>query len=196
VQTFAYFSLSVIGIVVPRINRFFFSSVIGGIEQQATRKGYQTIICQTHELFANEKECLQALCRTRVAGIIMSLSAETTTYTHLRKLLEKQLPLVMFDRVYEPLSVPSVMIDDYRGAYQATAHLIENGCKRIVHLGGPQHLNNIYRNRYKGYCDALTAAGYEISSSLVFFDTLTKERGKEAMKEVLKKKSGRYICSK
>jgi len=89
VQTFAYFSLSVIGIVVPRINRFFFSSVIGGIEQQATRKGYQTIICQTHELFANEKECLQALCRTRVAGIIMSLSAETTTYTHLRKLLEK-----------------------------------------------------------------------------------------------------------
>lgn len=172
-----------IGIVVPRINRFFFSNVIGGIETIANQNGFNTVICQTHESFRKETDCIRELLKFRVDGIIISLSVDTKSYSHLRQVQQKGIPLIMFDRIGEDLDVNKVVIDDYDGAFQAVEHLIQQGCRKIAHLGGPQHLN-VYKNRFNGYADALKKHNIAINEKWIDFNALTRETGIEASKKI------------
>lgn len=121
----------------------------------------------------------------RVDGIISSISIETKQFGHFEQLITKGLPLVFFDRVCETLPTSKVMFDDYQGACLAMEHLIENGCRRIAHFSGPQHVN-VYRNRTRGYYDTLKKHGLETSESLVFEDAITRDEGCAAMQKIIK----------
>ncbi len=143
-----------IGVIVPHINRFFFSNVIGGIEMIANKNGFNTIICQSHDSYESEAACIQTLLNSSVDGIVMSLAMNTRSLVHLKQIKNKDIPFVMFDRVNDKAEVSSVVLNDYQGAYKATEHLIKMGYKKIAHLAGPQHIN-IYKDRFSGYCDAL-----------------------------------------
>ncbi len=176
-----------LGIIVPRINRFFFSNVISGIENIAHENKFNTIICQSYEQYEKEVESVKALLDARVDGIIISLSANTTQYTHIKEVMNRRVPLIMFDRVEEDLDVSKVIVDDYAGAFRATEHLIELGCRRIAHIAGPMHIN-VYKNRYLGYSDAMKKYNLAYLEDLVKYGMLTKEDGMKCMKEFLKMK--------
>jgi LacI family transcriptional regulator len=147
-----------VGMIVPRINRHFFSNVINGVESILNPAGYNLIVCQTEEKIAKEITNIKTLISNRVSGILLSLSTETNDYKHLLKVISSNIPLVLFDRVTDRLNVSRVENDDETASFEMTSHLIEQGCRNIYWMGGPRSLS-IYKNRFEGYTKALNAHG-------------------------------------
>jgi LacI family transcriptional regulator len=168
-----------IGVIVPRINRHFFSSVIDGIESHVSSQGFQVLISQTQESYEREKASIQAMINANVDGIILSVSLETRDSDHVQEIIRAGLPLVMFDRILEDVSSRAVVLDDFGGAYQAVCHMLDMGCKRILHLGGPSHVN-VYHERARGYVQAMNDRG---AAEFVKIEdnTLTKQTGYQSI---------------
>ncbi len=165
---------NVIGVVIPEIVHFFFSSVISGIEDVAFEAGYNVMICQSNESFDREVASVQAMASSRVDGLLISISKETVKHKHLKNLEDLGIPIVFFDRVCEEIQTHSVVIDDEAGAFKAVSHLCETGNQRIAHLSGPQNLL-IGKNRLNGYKKALAKFDLPYDESLVVFcDTYEK----------------------
>jgi len=169
----------VLAVVVPRIDRKFFASCIGGIESIAFDKGYNVIISQSNESYQKEKAVIKAIQAKKVDAIAVSLAAETTDYKHFDHFINKGIPIVFFDRIPEELPVSKVEVDNYQGAYQAVTHLIEQGCKRIGHLAGPLTLS-VYRNRLNGYKQALIDNNLPIVEEWIVPNTITLGTGERA----------------
>lgn len=170
---------SVIGVIVPRIDRNFFSSVIGGIERVAGKAGYSVIISQSNELYENEKAAVKAMFMKKVDALAVSLAAETTDYSHFEPFLSKNIPLVFFDRIPEDLVANKVVVNNFESAYRSVCHLLEQGCRKIAHLAGPQTLN-VYRERQRGYEQALTDHHIPVDPSFIIPEAITLETGKQA----------------
>jgi DNA-binding LacI/PurR family transcriptional regulator len=165
-----------IGIIIPEIVHYFFSSVISGIEDVASQKGYTVIICQSNESYDREVANAKALLSHRVDGILISISKETQSFEHFLNLQEGGIPLVFFDRIAPQINADQVIIDDKEASCRATRHLIEAGCKRITHFAGPQNLL-IGLNRLQGYLDAHKEANLPVDRDLIVeADTFEKAR--------------------
>ncbi|MFN3802781.1 LacI family DNA-binding transcriptional regulator [Belliella pelovolcani] len=175
-----------IGVLVPTANRNFFSSVVRGIEDIANELDYKVIISQSYEDPEKEIQTVDALLNARVDGIIASIGKNTENFEHFKKILEKGIPLVLFDRITNELEVSQVVIDDYYGAYETTKHLIEQGCKRIVHFTSPKKIN-IYRERLRGYEDALKDANIPVDSALIEESNMQLEDGRTSMENIIAK---------
>lgn len=175
---------NIIGVIVPAADRSFFAKVIRGIEDEVAKAGYSVIVCQTYEDYEKEKEVLDTLLRTRVDGIIASIAKQSTQFDHYRRLREEEVPLVLFDRKVESLGVGAVTIDDFRGAYLATEHLIQQGCRRIAHFAGPQHID-IYKKRLQGYRQAMEDQGLPLSDDLILDCPSDVETGKACAAKLL-----------
>ncbi len=143
----------IIGLLIPEIIHHFFSTVISGIEQIANKSGYHVMICQSNESYEREVENVQALLSSNIDGFIISMSKNTHKFDHFRNIEKIGVPIVFFDRPCEGVFADKVIVDDFEGAFQATKHLIESGCKHIIHLAGPQHLA-IGEKRKDGYVEA------------------------------------------
>lgn len=143
-----------LGVVVPEIVHYFFSSVISGIEDYANEQGYNVMICQSNEDYEKEVNSIQTLVNSRVDGILISLSKLSRNMEHFHQLKHRNIPIVFFDRVATEVESDRVVVDDAEGAYMATKHLILEGRKRIVHLSGPPNLL-ISKDRIDGYIRAL-----------------------------------------
>lgn len=155
-----------IGVVVPEIVHYFFSSVISGIEDVAYDNSYRVILCQSNELYSHEVMNLKTLAQSQVDGILISYSKETKDFAHIEAMKEKGFPIVFYDRNYESVGIDSVIVDDFEGAKKATNHLIEIGCKKIIHLNGPLHMD-IHLQRLNGYLKALEDHGMAIDKKLI-----------------------------
>jgi DNA-binding LacI/PurR family transcriptional regulator len=155
-----------LGVIVPEIVMHFFSSAISGIQEYAAAHGYSTMFCQSIESYETEKSNIHMLVANRVDGLLISLSGETKNFDHLNALAQKQIPVVMFDRVADELPFSKVIVDDHDGACKAVEYLIKTGCKRIAYLGGPESLS-ICIKRMQGYKDALKNKGIEVSENLI-----------------------------
>lgn len=173
-----------VGIIVPRINRQFFSNVISGAESVLNEAGYNVLICQTQERYEKEVYAIDTLLWNQVAGILISHSIETSDTSHLCKALNSNVRLVQFDRVFYNIPDVKVVNDNYHGAYTATKHLIDNGYTRIGTLAGYM-TSAQYRERLEGYKRALQDAGMAVDESLIFENTILRETGYERAKEAL-----------
>jgi len=174
-----------IGMIVPRINRHFFSNVISGVEEILNPAGYTLVICQSGESFVKEQKAMDMLIANQVGGIIISLSIQTDSYEHLENVMKRHIPLVQFDRVNSDINCSKILNDNFNGAYLATRHLIKSGYKRIGHLSGSQSLT-AYKERYSGYVNAMEEEGFGISNCLVYNDVLTREDGHNTILRALK----------
>lgn len=172
---------NMIGVVVPRLDRNFFSRAIAGMESITSPTDYNILICQTNEDFENEKQSIMALSKNQVDGIIISLAAGTKRYDHIEAVINEGIPVVMFDRVAPFLNVDKVINDNFAGAYEATIHLIDQGYKNIVHFSGPLHLN-VYKERQEGYLKAMSDRGLEVSDNMIINNVLTRPKGEETAK--------------
>ncbi|WP_347157769.1 LacI family DNA-binding transcriptional regulator [Pontibacter chitinilyticus] len=172
-----------IGIIVPSLDVSFFSSVVHGIEKIMNENDYNILLYQSNESFENEKKGIETFLNSRVAGIIASVAKETTAYEHFSEIKRRRIPLLFFDRVVEALQVPSVTIDDYKGGFLATEHLIQQGCQRIVHITARQSLG-IFHERLRGYVDALQQYGLPIDERLILYGDFSLDFGRQCVRDL------------
>ena len=175
---------SSIGVIVPDINREVFSAAIKSMEEVFSQRGYNIIICQTQESYEKEKKVIENLKQLRVSGIIISISKETKKITHLSSLKAEGIPIIFFDRSLELGIVNSVVINNYNGAYQATNHLIEQGCRHIIHLAGREEVT-IFRERRRGFEAALEDNAVTISENTILPFDDGHTRGVSLLKKLL-----------
>ena len=142
-----------IGVVVPEFLNPFFPEVIMGIQNVLLKRGYQVLIMQSNENDVTERENLQTLVDNFVDGILLSLSQESKNIDFIQSLVDKEYPIVLFNRTNESLNVSKVLFDDYKWSLFATEHLILQGLKNIIHLAGPNHLT-LSKRRIQGFTDA------------------------------------------
>jgi LacI family transcriptional regulator len=173
-----------IGIIVPRINQNFFSNVIAGIEEASYAKDYNLIICQSNELHEKEIKCVNTLINQQVDCIVISISADSRDYGHLKNVIEHGIQLIQFDRVIDELETLKVINDNEQASLEAVSHLIDQGYRRIALLEGPQNLN-IFRQRKTGYLNALKKFDLPIIDELIVENAWTKELGAEATRKLL-----------
>ncbi len=163
-----------IGVIIPQIVHWFFSTVISGIEDIAYNAGYSVIVAQSNESYEREVMDTKALFNNRVDGILISMSKDTLKYDHFESLHSRGIPMVFFDRVCESLNTSKVIVDDYGAAYSATKHLIEQGFTRVAHLAGAKNLA-ISQQRLNGYRGALEESNLPFNREYVVYENLADD---------------------
>jgi len=179
---------STLGVIVPKLNSYFMATVIAGIESVASKYGYNLIIANSQESEKKEAEGLHTLYNSRVDGLIVSLAFDSDRMKHFGTILKKGIPVVFFDRVSESDGYTRVRIDNFMAGYEVTSHLADQGCVRIMHVGGNM-LINVYRDRYLGYRKALEEKGLQYEESLVITGDLSEKSGTETAKKIIKMKN-------
>jgi len=168
-----------IGIIVPRLNSYFTSSAIAGMESITNQKGYNLIITQSLESFKREIENAHTMFNNRVDGLIVSLASDTENTDHFQSFFHKNIPVIFFDRTVETDHSLSIVINNFKAGYDITKHLLEQGCRRIVHLSG-NAVRSLYTDRLNGYKKALEEYNIPYDESLVIVSNLSQEAGEEA----------------
>lgn len=176
---------NLVGVMVPRTNSNFFSSVVEHMEAVLNKAGYNIIITQSNESFEKECKNIDTLLFTQVDGIIASMANETVDLSYYEKIKSKGIPLILFDRGENDLNVDYVGINDYDSSHTIVEHLVSKGCKRIAHIGGYRR-TRIFNNRIRGYVDAIDKNNLPLDTNLIIECSLTLEDGRREMKNLLK----------
>ncbi|HRN16926.1 MAG TPA: substrate-binding domain-containing protein, partial [Xylanibacter oryzae] len=132
--------IKIIGVIIPQFVHYYFSSILTGIEEEASARGYRIMIAQSDEKYEKEVKICQSFFENQVCGIIVSQAKDTVKYDHFQKLIDNGVPLVFYDRICTGVNASRVVVDDYMGAYTAVTHLIDTGCKRIAFYGSSMKL--------------------------------------------------------
>lgn len=165
-----------IGVIVPRLNSMFMSDVLAGMEKISNEAGYELIISQSLETMEKEMKNAITMFNNRVDGLLVSLAYTTTGIDHFNRFIDKNIPLIFFDRVFEHPNCPNIIINNYRAAYELTTHLIQQGAQRTLHVAG--NLNrNVYSQRFKGYKDALSDHGLPFQKDWLVVHNLSEDDG-------------------
>ena len=158
--------VKIIGVIIPEYTHYYFSSILSGIDMEASSKGYSLLVAQSGEKYEDEVRICQKFYENKVCGVIVSQAKDTKKYTHFEKLISTGIPLIFYDRICTGVNASRVVVDDYRGAFNATKHLIETGCRHIAYFGSPENLE-ISKNRYNGYRDAMLQGKLMINPDFV-----------------------------
>lgn len=176
---------NLVGVMVPKTNSNFFSSVVENIEAVLNKAGYNIIITQSNESFEKECKNIDTLLFTQVDGIIASMANETVDLSYYEKIKSKGIPLILFDRGENDLNVDYVGINDYDSSHMIIQHLVKKGCTRIAHIGGYRR-TRIFNNRIRGYIDAIKKNNLPIDDNLIIECDLTLNDGRREMQKLLK----------
>lgn len=174
----------VIGVIVQEIANNYCSSVIAGIEDIAFKMGYNVLISQSHEKLDLEVLTTRLLASRRIDGMLITISNESSNVDHLKEMIAKGIPVVMFDRVSDELKTHKVVVDDYKGAFDATSHLIVQGYKKIAHLTISKHLT-ITQNRLNGYLDALKAHKIPVKKDWIVYCDFDENNMKNEVRKLV-----------
>jgi DNA-binding LacI/PurR family transcriptional regulator len=150
--------MKVIGVIVPELVHYYFSTILKGIEEEAEQHGYRIMVAQSGEKYEQEVRLCQSFFENKVCGIIVSQAKDTQRYEHFERLIDAGVPLVFYDRICTGVNASRVVVDDYMGAYNAVSYLIQTGCRHIAYYGSQMNLE-ISKNRFNGYKDALLKHG-------------------------------------
>ncbi|HEY0175063.1 MAG TPA: LacI family DNA-binding transcriptional regulator, partial [Pedobacter sp.] len=173
-----------IGVIVPRLNSYFISAILAGIEKELNSAGYNMLISQSLELEENEVKYAKAMMHNRVDGLIVNLAANTRNLDHFGEYTRHKIPLLFVDRVIENDDFNKVVINNTKAGYEITSHLIEQGCTRIAHLTG-NLMRNVYQDRKAGYQKALAEHQIPYDEKLVMETDLTEQACIKAAKQIL-----------
>jgi len=175
-----------LAVIVPEIVNEFFAQAIDGIEEVARKKGFYILLYRTDDVFEKEVSFVNYLNNGKADGIIMSVSGEANDHNYLKKLEQKNIPVVFFDRVYEDIDVSKVTTNDYESSFAATEHLIETGCKRIAYLVINKSIS-IGKVRGQGYIDALKKHNIPFDDELVIDCSQEEKVNHSIIKNALEK---------
>lgn len=174
-----------IGVIVPRLDSSFMSTVLAGMEKVANEANYNLIISQSLESAKKEMTNAKTMFTSRVDGLLVSLASDTENLDHFNTFFRKGIPMILFDRVMQQKNCTNIVIDNLKAGYEATAHLIEQGCKRIMHVTGGIK-RNVYAERLKGYRMALIEHGLPVDDDLVKQTNFTRQDGLDVANDIAK----------
>jgi len=175
-----------IGLIVADITNPFFTELVHVIEAVMQDAGYSVLLCDTDEDFEKERHYLRILQTHRVDGVILAPTGAAEAYQSLKALSER-LPLVLVDRALPALGLDAATVDSFAGAYEATAHLLELGHRKVATVAGPHHLAPA-RDRLDGFRAALEAHGVAVRTDFIRSGSFREEE--EAMAAALGLLSG------
>lgn len=173
-----------IGIILHQLKSHFITSVLAGIEKVTAAAKYDLIIGHSSEMAEKEISNAQNFYAKRVDGIIASLSYDTPNLSHFDVFTEKNIPVVLFDRVEDYPYATKVVIDNFKAGFEATEHLIRYGCRKIMHITG-NVMRNVYLDRLNGHKAALEKYGIPFLPDLIVINDLTEEAGIIAARKIL-----------
>ena len=168
-----------IGVIVPSLNSYFMSTVIAGIENVVNSEGYNLIISQSSESVQKEKLSAATMFKNRVDGLLVSLAYDTDDISHFEPFFNKNIPFLFFDRVTHYKKCSNILIDNRKAGYEATTHLISQGCKKIVHITATPK-RNVYIDRLQGYKQALADHSIKFRPENLIINNLSQEAGAHA----------------
>ncbi len=167
----------IIGLIIPTIVHHFFSNIINGVIDAASKKGYLVITLKSNESYEDEKNKINLLIKKNVDGILLSLSDKTVNYKHINRLIDDGVPVVLYDKISKSVSCSKVIINDHQAGFNATQYLIDTGCKKIAHIRGPLKPQTTI-DRFMGYKKALEVNNIPFDKDLVYVsDSLSFENG-------------------
>lgn len=170
--------ITTIGLLLPELTNYFFSTILQGVEKAANEAGYNVLIARTKDDPERERQCLQMLDNARVAGIIACPTKRTFDFGPYEDMIQHGVQMVIVDR-YSPLSCDQVISDDFGGAYQAVEYLIQTGCKNIAMFTTPFSTATVLE-RQRGYKAALEHYGYTYSEQNMHYSDTREEAVREA----------------
>ena len=174
-----------IGVIVHELNSNFITSVLAGIEKVTAETNYDLIIGHSSESYKKEMANANNFFHKRVDGLIASLAFDTENLSHFSPFIKKGIPVVFFDRVFENEEGTKVVINNFQAGYDATAHLIDQGCTRIAHITASLK-RNVYAERLKGYQHALLDHQLSYQEEMVVVRGLSEEASLDAAQQILK----------
>lgn len=186
-----------IGVIVPRLNSYFMSTVLAGIEKVANEVGYNLIISQSLESEEKEKINAKTLLDSGVDALLVSLAYESNDYEHFKNYTKRKIPLLFFDRVIDLPNCPTILIDNKAAGYDAAKHLIEQGCCNLLHISGDLQ-RTLYTDRYEGFKNALMENNIEVSEANLLETDLDPKKIQEVIdyiKNAPKKIDGLFVAS-
>ena len=158
-----------IGVIIPTLTHHFFALVVNGIEFVARKNGYNVVVALSNESFEKEVVNMQTLADSLIDGFILSLSKETLKkqdYYHINESINQGMPVVLFDRVVGEINCDKVIVDDFKGAYDATKLLIDKGRENILLLTTEDYIN-VGRLRTQGYIKSIQDNGLSLENHLI-----------------------------
>lgn len=174
-----------IGVIMHELRSYFMTSVLSGIEKITTPAGYDLIIGHSSESYQKEKANARNLFKKRVDGLIASLAFNTPDLDHYQAYQSKGIPVVFYDRVDERSDFPKVIIDNFKSGYEATRHLITEGCSRVFFVTADR-ARNVYAERCRGYLAALAEAQITPENDWILEKDLSEQGAREAAEAFLK----------
>ena len=173
-----------LGVIVQTLNSNFIASVLSGIESVANKVGYNLIISQSQETETKEATNVATMFNSHVDGLIVSLAFDTKDFSHFDPFFDKGIPVIFFDRISYGKSSTNVIIDNFKAGYEATTHLIEQGCKRIAHMTGNLS-RNVYADRMKGYRQALMENNIAFDEKYLIVNNMDEQSAIDAAKKLI-----------
>lgn len=162
-----YHKSQTIGVVIPKVVHFMFSTMISGILEEAEKYGYNVLISESNQKYDREVRIVGDFMRGKVDGLIICFSNQTRNFAHIEQVLNAAIPLIMLDKSTDALTADQVVVDDYEGAFAAVEHLIEQGYQCIAHINGNETLHHSHA-RMLGYIDALKKHNIPFDENLIF----------------------------
>lgn len=174
---------NIIGVIVPNVHHSFFSNFISIITRLAFEAGYIVTVFQSEESVEQEKEIIKSIIQQNIAGVIASLSMETTNVSHFQLLDQYRIPLVCFDRINTSLLKSTVVLDNKSALNNVVLQLHSKGCSRIAYLSGIPSIN-LFQERQKGYYQGLKEIKTPYKKCIIINNGFTIEHGFETTKKL------------
>lgn len=176
-----------LGVILPFITNYYFSTVITGIQEVAYNNGYNITLFVTNDSPERELAIMENLSVSSLDGLLVSISSDSDSCNHFQEIIDEGIPVVFFDRVANEIDTSKVMQDDYNGAFEAVEHLILNGYTRIAHIAGPKGMS-FTEARLKGYIDALNKYNLEVNDDWLVYSGFSQEHGEQDTHQLLQLK--------
>ncbi|WP_159469446.1 LacI family DNA-binding transcriptional regulator [Dyadobacter sp. 3J3] len=176
-------STNTLGVIVPRLNSHFMSAVLAGMEVEANESGYNLLISQSLESVKKEIANAKTMFNSRVDGLLVSVAYDTDTFEHFESFIKRGVPILFFDRIIDHPKCSGVVINNELAGFEATSHLINQGCKRIMHVTGNLK-RNVYSGRLQGYQNALFQNGLTLMDDFVMITDLSQEAGRSVAQRI------------
>lgn len=167
-----------IGVILPFITNYYFSTVITGIQEVAYDKGFNIVFFVTNDSPEREIAIIENLAISSLDGLLVSISTDSDASEHFSLVMNEGLPVVFFDRVATDINTSKVMQDDYNGAFEAVEHLIKNGYTKIAYIAGPKGLS-LTQKRLNGYTAALQKYNMPFHEDWVIYSGFSQQCGEE-----------------
>jgi len=166
-----------LGVILPFITNYYFSTVITGIQEVAYNNGYNIILFVTNDSPEREFDIIENLSVSSLDGLLVSISSDSDSCDHFQEIIDEGIPIVFFDRVASEIETSKVMQDDYNGAFEAVEHLISNGYTRIAHIAGPKGLS-FTEARLRGYKAALSKHNIVLNEDWIIYSGFSQDFGR------------------